>query len=109
MTEGMIQGVAGATVAFGVVYVLRNVVFDLVKRQSIFNNLIASTHDVIGTGIAILIVGRGRRRRGLGRGRFPISRRLSLSIWRAGACRRSGVVLSLTRRARRPLCWPPCW
>jgi len=57
MTEGMIQGLAGATVAFVVVYVLRNVVFDLVKKQSIFNNLIASTHDVIGTGIAILIVG----------------------------------------------------
>jgi cell division transport system permease protein len=57
MTEGMIQGVAGGTVAFAVVYLLRNVVFDLVKRQSIFNNLIASTHDVIGTGIAILIVG----------------------------------------------------
>ena len=51
------QGVSRATVAFVVVYVLRNVVFDLVKKQSIFNNLIASTHDVIGSGIASLIVG----------------------------------------------------
>jgi len=57
MTEGMIQGVAGAGIAAVVVYVLRNVVFDLVEKQSLFNNLIASTHDVIGTGIAILVVG----------------------------------------------------
>jgi cell division transport system permease protein len=57
MTEGMIQGVVGGTVAFAVVYLLRNVVFDLVKKQSIFNNLIASTHDVIGTGLAILVIG----------------------------------------------------
>jgi cell division transport system permease protein len=57
MTEGMIQGIAGASVAFGVVYVLRNVVFHLVGHNSIFNNLVASTHDVIVTGIAILVVG----------------------------------------------------
>ena len=57
MTEGMIQGVAGAGIAAVVVYVLRNVVFDLIKKQSLFNNLIASTHDVVGTGIAILVVG----------------------------------------------------
>jgi cell division transport system permease protein len=57
MTEGMIQGVAGAAVAFFVVYVLRNVVFSLVGTNSIFQNLVASTHDVIGTGLAILFVG----------------------------------------------------
>jgi cell division transport system permease protein len=57
MTEGMIQGVAGASVAFVVVYILRNVVFHLVGSNSIFQNLVASTHDVIGTGIAILVVG----------------------------------------------------
>jgi cell division transport system permease protein len=57
MTEGMIQGVAGASVAFVVVYVLRNVVFHLVGSNSIFQNLVASTHDVVGTGIAILIIG----------------------------------------------------
>jgi len=57
MTEGLIQGVAGGAVAFGVVYALRNVVFDLVKHQTIFNNLIATTGDVVKTGIAILVIG----------------------------------------------------
>ncbi len=57
MTEGMIQGVAGGLVAFFVVYVLRNVVYSLVRPQQIFVNLVASPHDVIGTGIAILFVG----------------------------------------------------
>jgi len=57
MAEGMVQGVAGAGIAFVFVYILRNVVFDLVSKNTIFNNLIASTHDVIGTGIAILFVG----------------------------------------------------
>ncbi len=57
MTEGMIQGIAGGSVAFAVVYLLRNVVFDLVKKQTLFNNLIASTHDVVYTGLAILVIG----------------------------------------------------
>ncbi|MHB8464192.1 MAG: permease-like cell division protein FtsX [Acidimicrobiales bacterium] len=57
MTEGMIQGVLGAGVAFVVVYVLRDVVFHLMSKQSLFINLVASTHDVIGTGIALLLVG----------------------------------------------------
>lgn len=57
MTEGMIQGVFGAAVAFVAVYVLRDVVFHLMPRSSLFINLVASTHDVIGTGIAILLVG----------------------------------------------------
>ena len=57
MTEGMIQGVLGAGVAAVAVYILRNVVFHLVSKQSIFNNLVATSHDVIGTGIAIIIVG----------------------------------------------------
>jgi cell division transport system permease protein len=57
MTEGMIQGLLGAGVAFVVVYILRDVVFHLMSKQSLFINLVASTHDVIGTGIAILLVG----------------------------------------------------
>jgi cell division transport system permease protein len=57
MTEGMIQGIAGASVAAVIVYVLRNLVFHLVGRNNIFNNLVASTHDVVYTGIAILVVG----------------------------------------------------
>jgi cell division transport system permease protein len=57
MTEGMIQGVAGASVAAVIVYLLRNLVFHLVGNNNIFNNLVATTHDVIGTGIAILVVG----------------------------------------------------
>jgi len=57
MTEGMVQGVAGGAVAFLVVYVLRNAVFHLVRKQAIFNNLVASTHDVVNTGLAILLVG----------------------------------------------------
>ena len=57
MTEGMIQGVLGAAVAFVVVYILRDVVFSLMSKQSLFINLVASPHDVIGTGIAILLVG----------------------------------------------------
>jgi cell division transport system permease protein len=57
MTEGMIQGVLGAAVAFAVVYALRDVVYHLMDKQGLFINLVASTHDVIGTGIAILLIG----------------------------------------------------
>ncbi len=57
MTEGMIQGVAGACIAAVFVYILRNIVFDLVGKANIFNNLVASTHDVLVTGVAIIIIG----------------------------------------------------
>ena len=57
MMEGMVQGVAGAAVAFVVVYLLRDVVFGLVDKNLLFKGLVASSPQVVGTGVLILVVG----------------------------------------------------
>jgi cell division transport system permease protein len=57
MMEGMIQGVAGAVVAFAIVYVLRDAVFGLVDKNDLFKGLVATSPQVVGTGVLILIVG----------------------------------------------------
>lgn len=57
MMEGMVQGLLGAIAASVAVYMLRNVVYSLVGRNNILNNLVASSGEVVKTGIAILVVG----------------------------------------------------
>ena len=57
MMEGMVQGIAGAAVAFVIVYVLRDVVFGLVDKNYLFKGLVASSTQVVGTGVLILFVG----------------------------------------------------
>ena len=57
MMEGMIQGIRGAGFAAVVVYVLRDVVFHLVDKNYLFKGLVASSGEVVGTGIFILVVG----------------------------------------------------
>ncbi len=61
MAEGMIQGVAGALVAGAFVLSLRNVLFHLVhhSHNTFLGPLVVSTHDAIGTGIFITLVGAG--------------------------------------------------
>jgi cell division transport system permease protein len=59
MLEGMAQGLVGAAVAFIGVYVLRNVVMDLITDPSFapVDSLAARASDAVGTGIFLLIVG----------------------------------------------------
>jgi cell division transport system permease protein len=59
MFEGLVQGLVGAAVAFGVVFGIRTFVehaIDSYKLQLI-NQLVVSTGEVIGTGILLLFVG----------------------------------------------------
>jgi cell division transport system permease protein len=59
MLEGMAQGLVGAAVAFIGVYVLRNVVMDLITDPSFAPaaSLAARASDAVGTGIFLLVVG----------------------------------------------------
>ncbi len=59
MLEGMVQGLVGAAVAFIGIYVLRNVVMDLITDPSFapVDSLAARASDAVGTGIFLLVVG----------------------------------------------------
>ncbi|HZN13847.1 MAG TPA: permease-like cell division protein FtsX [Acidimicrobiales bacterium] len=59
MLEGMAQGLVGAAVAFIGVYVLRNVVMDLITDPSFapVESLAARATDAVGTGMFLLVVG----------------------------------------------------
>ena len=59
MLEGLFQGVAGAVVAFVLVYIGRDVVAGLVNHNNLqlFNQMVVSQRDAIGSGIVILLVG----------------------------------------------------
>ena len=59
MLEGLVQGIAGAAFAFLVLFLLRGVVASWARRNpfELLNQLIASSHDVIGTGLFILFMG----------------------------------------------------
>ena len=59
MLEGLVQGLAGAAVAFGVVFVIRGVVQHAVNSYELqlVDQLVVSSSEVIGTGIALLVVG----------------------------------------------------
>jgi cell division transport system permease protein len=59
MLEGLFQGLIGAGVAFGVVFVLRGLIDRMVDAYdlALVEQLVVSTSEVIGTGIALLVVG----------------------------------------------------
>ena len=59
MLEGMIQGVAGAAVAFVVVFLGRNLVAQAVNSYDLqlIRQLVVSSQEAIGTGLVILFAG----------------------------------------------------
>lgn len=61
MLEGMIQGVAGAAVAFGVVWVGRGLIEGRINGEGseaeIFRQFLVTQSDVMGTGVFLLLVG----------------------------------------------------
>jgi cell division transport system permease protein len=59
MLEGLIQGVAGAVVAFGLVFLLRDLVASTVQHYDlqIANALLVPVSDAVGTGVFVLVVG----------------------------------------------------
>lgn len=61
MLEGMVQGIAGAAVAFVLIFVARDQIMSFVNEAAIgdFTNLYATTGEVVRTGILLLLVGAG--------------------------------------------------
>jgi cell division transport system permease protein len=59
MLEGTIQGLAGATIAFILVYVFRDFVMELITDPSFdpLKTLAARASDAVGTGIFLLFIG----------------------------------------------------
>jgi len=59
MLEGLVQGLVGAGIAFGIVYLARNSVLGLVDTLfvGIGESLFATPQEAVGTGIFLLIVG----------------------------------------------------
>jgi len=60
MLEGMIQGVLGAVLAFGISYLFRNTIASLASSSSVLiggNSLYVTSSEVFVTGIVILIIG----------------------------------------------------
>lgn len=57
MLEGMVQGIVGATAAFGVVALVRNLLAGAVGANTLGNQLLPPAGDVIGTGLFVLFAG----------------------------------------------------
>jgi len=61
MLEGLLQGLAGAAMAFGVVWIGRSVIQDRIAGArndiQLFKQFLVTGSDVMGTGILLLIVG----------------------------------------------------
>jgi cell division transport system permease protein len=61
MLEGMIQGLAGAAIAFGVVWIGRGLIESRVSSArndiQLFRQFLVTSNDVMGTGIFLLLVG----------------------------------------------------
>ncbi len=57
MLEGLIQGVVGASVAFGVVYVVRNAAQDAIRNVPLFEGFIVVSSQVATTGVFTLLLG----------------------------------------------------
>lgn len=57
MLEGMVQGIVGATAAFGVVALVRNLLAGAVGQNTLGNQLLPPTSDVVGTGVFVLLAG----------------------------------------------------
>ncbi len=61
MLEGLLQGVAGAAMAFAVVWIGRDIIQDRVAGArndiQLFKQFLVTGADVTGTGVLLLIVG----------------------------------------------------
>jgi cell division transport system permease protein len=58
MAEGLVQGAIGAGFAFGLVYLLKVIISNLLKNQhNLLQPFYASSHDVFVIGIWVLIIG----------------------------------------------------
>jgi cell division transport system permease protein len=61
MLEGLFQGLAGAAVAFAVVWGGRNIIQTQIQHANsdvrLFKQFLVTTHDVTGTGIFLILVG----------------------------------------------------
>lgn len=58
MLEGLVQGIAGAGLAFGAVYVLQRILDRLVSgSEGIFSSFFITTGDAVGIGLIVLVIG----------------------------------------------------
>src|SRR5439155_8030329 len=61
MLEGMLQGVAGASIAFGVVWIGRGLIQGRIASAhndiQLFKQFLVTSQDVMGTGILLVLVG----------------------------------------------------
>lgn len=57
MLEGLVQGLAGAGVAFGVVYLVRNAAQDAISNVRIFDGFVVFTSQVASVGFLTLFLG----------------------------------------------------
>jgi cell division transport system permease protein len=61
MLEGLLQGLAGAAMAFGIVWIGRSVIQDRIAGSrndiQLFKQFLVTASDVTGTGILLLVVG----------------------------------------------------
>jgi cell division transport system permease protein len=57
MFEGLVQGLMGAALAFGVVFVIRNVAQHAVRHVELFRQFAVNSSEVLGTGIFLVAVG----------------------------------------------------
>ena len=61
MFEGLLQGLTGAAIAFGVVWVGRGLVEGRITSArndiQLFKQFLVTSHDVVGTGVFLLLVG----------------------------------------------------
>jgi cell division protein FtsX len=61
MLEGLVQGVLGAAVAFGIVWIGRNLFQNWIQNGhsdvQLFKQFLVTSQDVMGTGILLVVVG----------------------------------------------------
>ena len=57
MLEGMVQGIVGASAAFAVVALVRNLLAGAVGQNTLGNQLLPPAGDVLGTGLFVLFAG----------------------------------------------------
>ena len=59
MLEGLLQGLAGASVAFGIVYLVRNAAQDAIRGVPLFDGFVVVSSQVATTGVLTLLLGAG--------------------------------------------------
>jgi len=57
MFEGLLQGLVGAAVAFGLVFGVRNLAQNAVRHVELFKQFYVSSSEVLGTGIFLVVMG----------------------------------------------------